>query len=145
MTRVLTQQSPSGHLSSTVAALASQVLAVSEEAQRPRALERQPGVNERSGTAVMVYKERLAGLVVLHLPTPGQLQLFVSKHVEEGHQVPVVLIALKVMSIPTNLTDHMLQTCVGGEHVVGTRVGMQHSEEFRAGEELGARGLKQQG
>lgn len=44
-----------------MAALSSQVLAVSEEAQRPRALERQPGVNERSGTAVMVYKERLDG------------------------------------------------------------------------------------
>lgn len=59
-------------------------------------------------------------MVVLHLPASGQLQLFVGEHVEEGHQVPVVLVALKMVSIPTNLTDHMLQTRVGGEHTVGT-------------------------
>lgn len=62
----------------------------------------------------------LAGVVVLHLPASGQLHLFVGKHVEEGHQVPVVLVALKMVSIPPNLTDHMLQACVGTEHTVGT-------------------------
>lgn len=59
-------------------------------------------------------------MVVLHLPASGQLKLFVGEHVEKGHQIPVVLVALKVVSIPTNLTDHMLQTRVGGEHTVGT-------------------------
>lgn len=59
-------------------------------------------------------------MVVLHLPASGQLQLFIGEHVEKGHQVPVVLVALKVVSIPSNLTDHMLQTRVGGEHTVGT-------------------------
>lgn len=59
-------------------------------------------------------------MVVLHLPASGQLHLLVGKHVEEGHQVPVVLVALKVVSIPTNLADHMLQTRVGAEHTVGT-------------------------
>ncbi len=62
----------------------------------------------------------LAGVVVLHLPASGQLQLFVGEHVEESHQVPVVLVALKVVSIPTDFTDHMLQTRVSGEHTVGT-------------------------
>lgn len=47
-------------------------------------------------------------MVVLHLPASGQLHLLVGEHVEEGHQVPVVLVALKVVSIPTNLADHML-------------------------------------
>lgn len=67
----------------------------------------------------------LAGVVVLHLPASGQLQLLVGEHVEEGHQVPVVLVALKVVSIPPNLTDHVLQTSVGGEHAVGTLRGRQ--------------------
>lgn len=61
-----------------------------------------------------------AALVLLHLPASGKLQLFVGEHVQERHQVPVVLVALKVVSIAPNLTDHMLQTCVGGEHTVGT-------------------------
>lgn len=42
-----------------MAALASQVLAVSQEARGPSALERQPGVDEGRRTAVMVHKERL--------------------------------------------------------------------------------------
>lgn len=62
----------------------------------------------------------LAGVVVFHLPASGKLQLFVGKHVEEGHQVPVVLVALKMVSISTDLADHMFQTSVGGEHTVGT-------------------------
>lgn len=77
-------------------------------------------------------------MVVLHLPASGQLQLFVGEHVKEGHQVPVVLIALKVVSIPTNLTDHMLQTRVGGEHTVGTlRYGGRGREREREKEERG--------
>lgn len=62
----------------------------------------------------------LAGVVVLHLPASGQLHLLVGEHVEEGHQVPIVLVAFEMVSIPTNLTDHMLQTRVGAEHTVGT-------------------------
>ena len=68
----------------------------------------------------MTLCAHLAGVVVLHLPASGQLQLPVGEHVEEGHQVPVVLVALKVVSVPTNLTDHMFQTSVGSEHAVGT-------------------------
>lgn len=120
MTRVFTHQSPGADLPGTVAALARQVLPVSQDAWGPSALERQPWVDEGCGSAVVVHKERLAGVVVLHLPASGKLQLFIGEHVEEGHQVPVVLVALEVVSIPTNLTDHMLQTRVGGEHTVGT-------------------------
>lgn len=69
---------------------------------------------------VLWVLSHLAGVVVLHLPASGQLHLFVGEHVEEGHQVPVVLVALEMVSIPTNLTDHMLQTRVGTEHTVGT-------------------------
>lgn len=72
----------------------------------------------------------LAGVVVFHLPASWKLQLFVGKHVEEGHQVPVVLVALEVVSISTNLADHMFQTSVGGEHTVGTlRAGMVGGRE----------------
>lgn len=42
-----------------MAALAGQVLAVGEEAGGPGALERQPGVDEGGGAAVMVHEERL--------------------------------------------------------------------------------------
>lgn len=59
-------------------------------------------------------------MVVFHLPASGKLQLFVGKHVEEGHQVPVVLVALEMVSISTDLADHMFQTSVGSEHPVGT-------------------------
>lgn len=73
-------------------------------------------------------------MVVFHLPASWQLQLLIGEHVEEGHQVPVVLVALEVVSIPTNLTDHMLQTRVGGEHSVGTLTdsdGQRQREEGR--------------
>lgn len=59
-------------------------------------------------------------MVVLHLPTPGKFQLLVGEHVEEGDEVPVVLVALEVMSIPAHLTDHMLQAGVARKHTVGT-------------------------
>lgn len=42
-----------------MAALAGQVLAVGEDAGGPGALERQPGVDEGGGAAVMVHEERL--------------------------------------------------------------------------------------
>lgn len=59
-------------------------------------------------------------MVVLHLPAPGELQLLVGEHVEEGDQVTVVLVALEVMSVPTHLTDHVLQAGVARKHAVGT-------------------------
>lgn len=59
-------------------------------------------------------------MVVLHLPAPGKLQLLVGEHVEEGDEVAVVLVALKVVSVPTHLTDHVLQAGVARKHAVGT-------------------------
>lgn len=59
-------------------------------------------------------------MVVLHLPAPRKLQLLVGEHVEEGDEVAVVLVALEVMSIPTHLTDHVLQAGVARKHAVGT-------------------------
>lgn len=55
----VSHQSSWADLPGTVAALAGQVLAVSQEARGPSALERQPGVDEGGGTAVMVHEERL--------------------------------------------------------------------------------------
>ena len=59
-------------------------------------------------------------MVVLHLPAPRKLQLLVGEHVEEGDEVAVVLVALEVMSVPTHLTDHVLQAGVARKHAVGT-------------------------
>lgn len=52
-------QSPRADLPGAVAALASQVLPVGQEARGPSALERKPGVDEGGGAAVMVHEERL--------------------------------------------------------------------------------------
>lgn len=57
---------------------------------------------------------------MLHLPAPGKLQLLVGEHVEEGDEVTVVLVALKVMSVSSHLTDHVLQAGVARKHAVGT-------------------------
>lgn len=62
----------------------------------------------------------LPSVVMLHLPPSGKLQLLVGEHVEEGDKVAVVLVALKVMSVPTHLTDHVLQAGVARKHAVGT-------------------------
>lgn len=62
----------------------------------------------------------LSGMVMFHLPAPRQLQLLVGEHVEEGDEVAIVLVALKVMSISTHLTDHVLQAGVARKHAVGT-------------------------
>ena len=70
-------------------------------------------------------------MVVLHLPAPGELQLLVGEHVEEGDEVAVVLVALKVVSVPTHLTDHVLQAGVARKHAVGTLEG-----EGRRGEAI---------
>lgn len=65
-------------------------------------------------------KTHLPGVVVLHLPAPGQLQLFVGEHVEEGDQVTIVLVALEVVGVSTHLADHVLQAGVARKHSVGT-------------------------
>lgn len=62
----------------------------------------------------------LALMVVFHFPAPGQLQLFVGEHVEKSHKVPVVLVAFKVVGVPPDFGDHVLQTRVVCKHAVGT-------------------------
>lgn len=76
-------------------------------------------------------------MVVLHLPAPGELQLLVGEHVEEGDEVAVVLVALKVVSVPAHLTDHVLQAGVARKHAVGT-LG-RDSREVRSSERDGRR------
>lgn len=59
-------------------------------------------------------------MVVFHFPAPRQLQLSVCEHVEESHKVPVVLVAFKVVGVPPDFGDHVLQTRVVCKHAVGT-------------------------
>lgn len=66
----------------------------------------------------------LALWVRLNLPASGKFQLRICKLVEEGDQVSVVLVPLKVTGIPTDLQDHMLQTGAVGKHPVGP---LQHT------------------
>lgn len=75
----------------------------------------EPGLNVGVPT-----ETHLPGVIVLHLPAAGQLQLLVGEHVEEGDEVPVVLVALEVVSVSTHLTDHVLQAGVARKHAVGT-------------------------
>jgi len=75
-------------------------------------------------------------MVVLHLPAAGKLQLLVGEYVEEGDEVAVVLVALKVVGVPTHLADHVLQAGVAGKHAVGTLGrGGQRCQVIRAGRE----------
>lgn len=62
----------------------------------------------------------LALMIMFHLPAPWQLQLFVREHVEEAHQVSVMLVAFKVVGVPPDFGDHVLQTRVVCKHAVGT-------------------------
>lgn len=110
------------YLARAVAALPGQVLPVHQRARGPAALQREPGVDERGGPRVVVHEEGLALMIVFHFPAPRQLQLFVCKHVEESHKVPVVLVAFKVVGVPSDFGDHVLQTRVVCKHAVGTRV-----------------------
>lgn len=123
-------------LPSTVAALPGQVLPMDQRTGGPAALQGQPRVDERGGARVVVDKESLALMVVFHFPAPRQLQLFVGKHVEEAHQIPVVLVALEVVGVPPDFGDHVLQTRVVCKHAVGTRVRMQHCKELWADKEF---------
>lgn len=70
-------------------------------------------------------------MVVFHLPAPGQLQLFVGKHVEEAHQIAVVLVALKVVGVPPDFGDHVLQTRVVCKHAVGTLKNTRQQRLFK--------------
>lgn len=74
----------------------------------------------RFGVKCEKSNTHLPSVVVLHLPAPRKLQLLVGEHVEEGDEVAVVLVALEVMSVPTHLTDHVLQAGVARKHAVGT-------------------------
>lgn len=65
------------------------------------------------------YVTYLALGVSLDLPASWQLQLSVCELVEENHQVPVMLVALKVPGITTHLQDHVFHTAAAGEHSVG--------------------------
>lgn len=60
----------------------------------------------------------LALQICLDLPAPGQLQPGVGKLVEEDHQVPVVLVSLKVPGVAPYLQDHVLHAGAVGEHAV---------------------------
>jgi len=60
---------------------------------------------------------------MFHLPAPWKLQLLVGEQIEEVYQVPVVLVPLEVLGVPSNFTDHVLQTCVTCEHAIGTLKG----------------------
>lgn len=124
------------YLACTMAALPCQVLPMDQCACGSTALKWEPGVDESGGSGVVVDKKRLALVIVFHFPAPRQLQLFVCKHVEESHKVPVMLVTFKVVGVPPDFGDHVLQTRVVCKHAVGTRVRMQHSEELWADEEL---------
>lgn len=124
------------YLTRTVTALPGQVLPMNQRTGGSTALKGEPGVDESGGTGIVVHKECLALMIMFHFPAPRQLQLFVCKHVEESHKVPVMLVAFKVVGVPPDFGDHVLQTRVVCKHAVGTRVRMQHGEELWADEEL---------
>lgn len=114
-----------------------------EVARQPAILQRYPRVDEGRGSAVVIYKERLALGVCFDFPTPWQLQLTICKLVEEDHKVPVMLVALKVSGITTHLQDHVLYTAAAGEHPVRCIVAVQHSKKFWVCDELDSRRLEE--
>lgn len=124
------------YLACTVTALPCQVLPVNQGTGGSTALKWKPGINECGGAGVVIDEKGLALMIMFHLPAPRQLQLFVREHVEEAHQVSVMLVAFKVVGVPPDFGDHVLQTRVVCKHAVGTRVRMQHGEELWADEEL---------
>ncbi|KAL0618996.1 hypothetical protein AAY473_011676 [Plecturocebus cupreus] len=58
--------------------------------------------------ALHVGHTHLSLLVRFDLPAPGQFQPSVCEHVDEIHQVPVVLVAFKIASIPSDFQNHSL-------------------------------------
>lgn len=59
-------------------------------------------------------------MIGFDLPTPRQFQSCVCKHVDEIHQVPVMLVAFKIASISSDLQNHVLQASATCEDPVGT-------------------------
>lgn len=59
-------------------------------------------------------------MIVFHFPAPWQLQLFVGEHIEESHKISVMLVAFKVVGVPPDFGDHVLQTRIVCKHAVGT-------------------------
>lgn len=55
-----------------------------------------------------IHEAHLSLLVRLDLPPPGQLQSSVCKHVDEIHQVTVMLVAFKIACISTDFQNHVL-------------------------------------
>lgn len=70
----------------------------------------------------------LPSLVMFHLPAPWQLQLLVGEKIEEVDKVPVVLVPFEVLDVPSNFTDHVLQTRVTCEHAIGTLKGNEENK-----------------
>lgn len=70
----------------------------------------------------------LHSVVVFHLPAPWQLQLLVGEQIEEVDQVPVVLVPFEVLDVPSNFTDHVLQTRITCEHAIGTLKGNEDNK-----------------
>lgn len=52
------------------------------------------------------------------LPAPGQLHVGIGEAVQEGDEVAVVLVALKVPRVPPDLQDHVLQARAVSEHAI---------------------------
>lgn len=55
-----------------------------------------------------VSPTHLSLLVCFDLPAPGQFQPRVCKHVDEIHQVAVVLVALEIAGVPPDFQNHVL-------------------------------------
>lgn len=73
-----------------------------------------------SGEWYSVYElTDLALRVSFNLPAPWQFQLHVGKLVEKNHQVPVMLVALKVPGVTAYFQDHVFDTTAAGKHPVG--------------------------
>lgn len=70
----------------------------------------------------------LPSVVMFHLPAPWQLQLLVGEQTEEVDKVPVVLVPFEVLDVPSNFTDHVLQTCITCEHAISTLKGNEENK-----------------
>lgn len=69
---------------------------------------------------IYIDYSHLSLMISFDLPTPGQFQPSICKHVDEIHQVPVVLVAFKIASISSDFQNHMLQASATCKNPVGT-------------------------
>ncbi len=72
-----------------------------------------------------------------HLPQFGHVSIsqprgssscLLEKKIEEVDKVPVVLVPFEVLDVPSNFTDHVLQTRVTCEHAIGTLKGNEENK-----------------